>query len=152
MIIFVLRHADRKPEPADALSQEGIVRAELLARLLGESGIHTAWRSDALRAEATLQPLQAMLGNKLKVNVVPISGANGAEDHKQHIVAAVKQLPGHATAAIVSHSNTVGPIIEGLTGQTIGEIKAQQFDKLFVLSIPATGAAAVTLLRYGAPT
>jgi hypothetical protein len=60
----------------------------------------------------------------------------------------VKALPADATAAIVSHSNTVGPIIKGLTGRSIDEIKEQEFDKLFVLSIAATGAATVTLLRY----
>jgi len=35
MIVFVLRHADRKPEPADELTARGRERAELLAR--------TAW-------------------------------------------------------------------------------------------------------------
>jgi phosphohistidine phosphatase SixA len=152
MIIFVLRHADRKPDPDDALSDKGIDRAKLLARMLKESGIRTAWCSDALRAQATLQPLQKALGDKLALKVEPIVGANGAQVHQQHIIAAVKQLPTNATAAIVSHSNTVGPIIHGLTGQTIGTIEDQQFDKLFVLSIPAAGAASVTLLRYGEPT
>lgn len=150
MIVFVLRHADRTP--ADALSAPGIKRAKLLARMLGESGVQTAWCSDALRAQATLQPLKKALGDKLAVKVVPIAGATGAEDHEQHIIAAVKQLPADATAAIVSHSNTVRPIIKGLTGQSVGSIDEQQFDKLFVLSIPAAGAATVTLLRYGEPT
>jgi phosphohistidine phosphatase SixA len=151
MIAFVLRHADRKPEPQDALSEKGLQRAELLARMLGDSGIRTAWCSDAKRAQATLQPLQAALGDKLKVTTVPI-GDNGPEQHQKTIIAAVQQLPADATAAIVSHSNTVGPIIQGLTGRTIGDIGQLQFDKLFVLSISAPGAGSVTLLRYGAPT
>jgi DNA-binding protein HU-beta len=152
MIIFVLRHADRRPDPDDALSDKGIDRAKLLARMLGESGIQIAWCSDALRAQATLQPLKQALGGKLAVHVVPTRGDNGVAKHQQHIIAAVKQLPADAVAAVVSHSNTVGPIIKGLTGQAIGEIGEEQFDKLFVLSIPAAGAATVTLLHYGAET
>jgi phosphohistidine phosphatase SixA len=61
MLIFVLRHADRMPDPADALSDKGRARAKLLARMLAESGIRTAWCSDALRAQATLQPLKQAL-------------------------------------------------------------------------------------------
>jgi phosphohistidine phosphatase SixA len=152
MIIFVLRHADRLPDPADALSDKGFERATLLARMLAESGIRTAWCSDALRAQATLQPLKQALGDKLAVNVVPITGANGVAEHQQHIIAAVKALPAAAVAAVVSHSNTIGPIIKGLTNQANGKIEDHEFDKLFVLSIPATGAATITLLRYGPAT
>jgi phosphohistidine phosphatase SixA len=147
MIVFVLRHADRMPEPNDALkSPEGFERAELLARMLKESGIRAAYRSDTIRTRDTLQPLKQALGAKLVVEVVPLGGADGV--HEQHIIAAVKALPADATAVVIGHSDTVVTIIKGLTGQTVGKIEG--FDKLFVLSIPAAGAASVTLLRYGA--
>jgi broad specificity phosphatase PhoE len=152
MIIFALRHADRLPDPADALSDKGLDRAKLLARMLAESGIRTAYCSDAGRAKATLKPLRLALGDQLAVNIVPITGANGVADHEQHIIDAVKALPPNATAAIVSHSNTIRPIIKGLTNQVIGKIEDHEFDKLFVLSIPVSGAATITLLRYGAAT
>jgi phosphohistidine phosphatase SixA len=145
MIIFVLRHADRMPEPDDALkSPEGFKRAELLARMLAESGVRTAYRSDTIRTRDTLQPLKQALGAKLAVEVVPL-GADGV--HEQHIIAAAKALPADATAVVIGHSDTAVTIIKGLTGQTVENIEG--FDKLFVLSIPAAGAASVTLLRYG---
>jgi phosphohistidine phosphatase SixA len=152
MIVFALRHADREPEPNDALSDKGRQRALVLARLLGESGIRNAWCSNAERARQTLKPLQDAAGANLTVAVVPIDEQHSAEQHQQTIIAAVKQLPANATAAIISHSNTIGPIVKGLTGQSIGNITQDQFDKLFVLSIPPTGAASVTLLRYGEKT
>jgi hypothetical protein len=64
----------------------------------------------------------------------------------------VKGLPDDAVAAIVGHTNTVGEIVKGLTGRTVAPIADQQFDRLFVLSIPAAGAATVAPLRYGEAT
>jgi hypothetical protein len=47
MIIFVVRHAGRRPDPEDDLTLEGLVRAELLARMLAEGGVGIAYHSDA---------------------------------------------------------------------------------------------------------
>ena len=60
MIVFALRHADRTP--ADDLSPAGVERSELLARMLGESGVRTAYCSDAIRTQRTVEPLQKLLG------------------------------------------------------------------------------------------
>jgi phosphohistidine phosphatase SixA len=151
MIVFVLRHAEREEEPDDpALTEKGVERAKLLARMLGESGVQTAYRSKTIRARDTLQPLIDVLGADLAVEV-PIDDAHGTAEQK--IIAAItKALPAGTTAIVIGHTNTVGPIIEGLIGQTIGEIEDDQFDKLFVLSIRAPGAGTVAMLRYGAPT
>jgi hypothetical protein len=64
----------------------------------------------------------------------------------------VNALPGDAVAAVVGHSNTIGSIIKILTGQSIDPIADHEFDKLFVLSIPATGASTIALMRYGQAT
>ena len=151
MIVFALRHADRKPD-ADDLSPAGVARAELLARMLAESGIRTAYCSDAIRTQRTTDPLQQKLGAQLEVVVVGTGGAGGIADHVKEIVDKVKGLPDDAVAAIVGHTNTIGPIIKGLTGSTVAPIADQQFDRLFVLSIPAAGAATVAPLRYGEAT
>jgi phosphohistidine phosphatase SixA len=149
MIVFALRHADRTP--AGDLSAAGLERAELLARMLAESGIRTAYCSDAIRTQRTMDPLKALLGSDLEIVVVATDGAGGIDEHVQEIVAKVKALPGDAVAAVVGHSNTVGPVIEGLTGRQIAPIKENEFDKLFVLSIPGTAAATATVapMRYG---
>jgi len=88
----------------------------------------------------------------LKIVVVGTSGDGGIADHVKEIVQKVKGLPDDAVAAIVGHTNTVGPVIEGLTGRTVEPIADQQFDRLFVLSIPAAGAATVAPMRYGQAT
>jgi phosphohistidine phosphatase SixA len=150
MIVFALRHADRKPPPDDDLIPAGIDRARLLARILGESGIGTAYCSDARRTQLTVKPLQELPGANLVIVVVPVAG--GIDAHVQQIVDMVKALPGDAIAAVVGHSDTVPRIVKGLTGRTIDPIADHEFDKLFVLSVPAAGASTVAPLRYGQAT
>ena len=152
MIVFALRHADRKPDPEDDLSPAGIKRAELLARMLAESGIRTAYCSDAIRTRRTIGSLKKLLDAQLEVVVVPTCGAGGIAGHLKAIVHRIKGLPDDAVAAIVGHTNTIGPVIKGLTGRTVGPIADQQFDRLFALSIPAAGAATVAPMRYGQAT
>jgi len=150
MMIFALRHADRVSENVDALSDAGKVRAKLLGRMLAQSGIQNAYSSDAKRTQDTIAPLKALPGVQLTVHKVPIVN-DDVDGHVQTIVTALKALPADSTAAVIGHTDTIGLIIKALTNEVITPIAANEFDKLFVLSIPA-GSPSLTLLRYGAPT
>jgi phosphohistidine phosphatase SixA len=148
MIVFVIRHANRKPEPDDDLTPAGFERAKLLARTLGESGVRTVFCSSAQRARNTIQPLKDLLGDRLEIMSVCVRSTT----HIQQIVDGVKALPENVVAAVIGHSDTVGPIIEGLSGRSIDQIAGHEFDKLFVLSITSAGVSTVALTRYGEPT
>jgi phosphohistidine phosphatase SixA len=150
MIVFVLRHADRMPDPADDLTPAGRERARLLARMLSQCGVSVAFHSDALRTLRTLEPLQQQLGGALTSKKV--GSGQGVDQHVQSTVQAVKSLPTQAVAVVVGHSDTVVRIIEGLGGGSVGTIGANEFDKLFVLFIDAAGTATLLRLRYGAAT
>jgi broad specificity phosphatase PhoE len=150
MIVFALRHADRGND--DALTPAGLIRADLLARLLGESGVTVAFRSQTERAKQTLQPLQDRLGAALVVNEVKIKDAADADNHAQKVVNGLKALPPRTVAVVVSHDLTVPMIIKKLTGTDVAEIKPTEFDKLFVVTMSGDGASTVALGRYGAPT
>jgi hypothetical protein len=67
-------------------------------------------------------------------------------------IAAVKSQPADSVVAVVGHSNTIGPIIDGLGGGIVEEIGANEFDKLFVVFIAPVGTATLLRLRYGAIT
>jgi phosphohistidine phosphatase SixA len=153
MVVFAVRHADRT-DADDLKIPEGIERAELLARMLAESGVRFAFRSDAVRAVRTLAPLEKALGNDLNVTEVAIEppfGPAQARNHASRIVDAINTLPADAVAVVVSHSDTVPLIVEDLGGGIIGAIEGKEFDKLFVLF---SGPTDTTLLRlrYGAAT
>ena len=149
MIVFALRHADRTA--GDDLSPAGHKRALLLARMLAETGVSVVFRSDAVRVARTVEPLKQELGNALTVKEVGFEGPNGVASHIAKVVDFVKAQPAAAVVAVVSHSNTVGPILQGLGGPNppIGD---NEFDKLFVLFRSPNVPASLTMLRYGAPT
>ncbi len=150
MIVFALRHADRTS--ADDLSPAGRKRAQLLARMLAESGVGVVFRSDAVRAARTVEPLKQKLGNALIVKEVGFEGANGVASHVAKVVEFVKSQPAAAVVAVVSHSNTVGPILQGLGSGPVDPIAENEFDKLFVLFRGPNGPPSLTMLRYGAAT
>jgi phosphohistidine phosphatase SixA len=154
MIVFVLRHADRKPEPADELTARGRERAELLARMLGESGISAAFRTEFVRARQTLEPLERARGSTLSVKIVPSENVP-TSTHVQQVIEAVRSRPPNAVVAVVGHSDTVGEIVEGLLGgQPVEPIRigANEFDRLFILFIDPPRPARLLRLRYGEPT
>jgi len=151
MIVFLLRHAERLPDPADDLAPEGVERAKLLARMLADSGVHIAFCSDRIRTQHTIEPLRKLPGANIKRVDVAID-PNHIADYVQKIVAKVKALKENAIAIIVSHDAAIRPIVDGLTGRTVADVTGQQFDKLFVMSIPRTGAGNVSLMKYGKAT
>jgi broad specificity phosphatase PhoE len=156
MIVFLLRHADklREPPEVDDLTPAGVERAKLLARMLAESGIRFAFRSDAVRAARTLVPLKEKLGNDLRIQEIPIESPFGPAQvakHVNQVVAGINALPSDAVAAVVSHSNTVPRIIKDLGGGIMSDIDDDEFDKLFVLFTGPTNKPLLRL-RYGAAT
>jgi len=151
MVIFLLRHADKQPE-VDELSKAGVERANLLARMLGESGIRIAYCSDAARTRRTLDPLEKRLRGALVVEPVS-ANPDKISTHIDTIVRAVKALPADAVAAVVGHTNTIPQIIEGLGGGSDGtSIEENEYDRLFVLFRGPSGFVNLVKLRYGAPT
>ena len=64
----------------------------------------------------------------------------------------MKSRPIGDIIAVVGHSDTVGPIIEGLGGGPVGLIGPNEFDKLFVLFIDPTNNVTLLRLRYGTAT
>jgi hypothetical protein len=87
--------------------------------------------------------LKAILGNSLTITGVADPSAT---------VAAVKSCPAHTIIAVVGHSDTVGPIINGLGGGDIDSIGLNEFDKLFVLFKTSSNPTTTLKLRYGAAT
>jgi phosphohistidine phosphatase SixA len=153
MIVFVLRHADKRPEPnADDLTELGVKRAKLLGRMLAESGVSVAFCSTVRRAQRTLEPLKSILGDGLAITSVAIDGPNQPQKHIDTIVEGVKQLAPDKVVVVVTHSNTVSPIIQGLGGEAVGDIDERVFDQLFVLSRAPAAKPRLLRLRYGEPT
>ena len=149
MIVFVLRHADKRRElpEVDDLTEAGVKRAVLLGRMLAETAVSVAFCSTALRARRTLEPLKSILGDALDIRLIAIDGT-----HVDAIVDGVKELAANKVVVVVTHSDTVSPIIEGLGGEAVGQLDDRVFDQLFVLSREPAAKPTLLRLRYGEPT
>jgi broad specificity phosphatase PhoE len=138
--VVLVRHAEKAAEPKDdpSLSPAGDQRAQALAGLLAQAGVTRILATDTQRTQQTAAPLAARLG----VGVDVLAAKNTAAT-----VEMILKSPGKTTL-VVGHSNTLGPIIQGLGGGEVPLIADDDFGNLFVVTITAPGKATVLRLRY----
>jgi phosphohistidine phosphatase SixA len=148
--VFLVRHAERADAPREdpPLTEAGTSRAQLLARMLGKSGIKSIITSQYLRAKATAEPL----AKQLSITSVAIMLKNSAPrvvspESIQEIVEKIYQRPGE-NALVIGHSNSVPDVIKALGGDVVPIIDEKEFDDLFVVTVYAKGKARVTHLKY----
>jgi len=147
-VIFV-RNAERAALPVEdpGLSEAGKMRAAELARQLVDAdvvaGIDAIYSTSFRRTEETAQPLATALN-------LPITryDASNTEtivdeiirDHKGKII------------LVVGHSNTVPEMIGNMgASKNVPPIDENEFDNIYVVSIPWFGKTKTIRLRYGAP-
>jgi len=141
--LIVLRHADRPTSGQDALTPEGVARAQELLHVAEKVGVAAIYRTDTNRSRDTATPLANALG------LTPV--VYGAAD----VSGVVSQIfAGHRgqTVVVVAHSNTVPLIIQEAGGPTVPEIADGEFDNLFLVTVCRcrSGRATLVNLQYGA--
>jgi phosphohistidine phosphatase SixA len=148
-IIFV-RHAEvDAPDvaaPDSPLNQAGTARAEFLANYLERidivAGVDAIYVDSTVRTQETAAPLAGRLGLEPQVaDHDQIAGfmKNVLFEHKRDIV------------LIITQRDDIAPMVEELHGsKNIAEIGAEDYDELFIVSIPWFGKVKTLYLPYGA--
>lgn len=151
--VILVRHAEKESAPKDprdpGLSEAGQERAENLARLLGASGAQFVFTSDLERTRATVAPLAAKLG---------VTSAALPAAQSETLVARLDALAPGSVAVVCGHSNTVPRVAELLGVKLAGLVVDRgmpmladdSYDRVFVITRPASGPAACVELNYGA--
>ena len=151
-IIFV-RHAE-KEVPGEmtgsddpALSAAGRARAAELARQLVDAdvvaGVDAIYSTPYKRTQETVAPLADAL--QLPINIYDASDRQSVLDdilkeHKGKII------------VVVGHSNTLPELIANLgASKKVPEIDEDEYDNIYVVSIPWFGKTKTIRLRYGKP-
>jgi broad specificity phosphatase PhoE len=147
--IVVVRHAEKgNDDPTDpSLSEQGVLRALELAKLLGSAGVTHLFASEFQRTQQTLAPLGKAAG--VGVQIVP------ARDPKA-LLSALQNLPRQAVAVVAGHSNTVPALVAALapSAPLVKDAKAlalteADYDRLYVITQWESGKGATALeLRY----
>jgi 2,3-bisphosphoglycerate-dependent phosphoglycerate mutase len=145
--IVVIRHGEKQLNTiSDApLSPPGETRAARLAQMFGDAqafgGVRKIYVTNTRRTQQTAAALAQRLG--LTPVVVEAKTDSAALAHQ-----ALSENRG-GVALIVGHSNTVPDIVKTLTkADNVPEMGDEEFDTLYVVSVPTIGKASVVRLKY----
>ena len=140
--VIVVRHAEKDTTMLGSdprLSAAGVVRAHELAQVLAEVRVSAIYVTPWQRNRQTAQPLATRLGDTLIV-----------VDAIDETVSRLRTRHRGQAVLVVGHSNTVPQIIEQLTGEKIRPFVENDYDRLYVVTLPPSGPGRLLALRYGA--
>jgi len=147
-VVYLVRHAE-KAVSADnnpSLNEAGVRRAEALAQTLGDAGVTAIYTTQFKRTTDTAAPLSARTG----IAVTPLEvNHDNTQAYVEQLARDIVAKHGGKTVVVVSHSNTLPLIVERLSGKTVPAIKDDEYANLFVITMPAQGAATSIRARYG---
>lgn len=149
-IIFV-RHAEKQQAPADdpELTEAGRRRVAELTRQLADAdvvaGVDAIYSTPFKRTMQTAEPLAAALD-------LPVHPYDpDAEDPEAMLESIVRRHKGKIIL-IVGHSNTIPGLIAELgASKKVPPIADDEYDNIYIISIPWFGKTKTIRLRYGEP-
>ncbi|HRH43113.1 MAG TPA: phosphoglycerate mutase family protein [Pyrinomonadaceae bacterium] len=131
-VAVIVRHAEKDVEPANdpKLNVTGQVRALHLAQTLEDKNIGAIYTTSYRRTKETAEPLAT------KLNMPPniIDDAYGIAD------SVLRDHEGQ-TVLIVAHTDTIPEIIHQLGGEIIAPIAENEFDNMFIVTVPSDNSA-----------
>ena len=147
-VIFV-RHAEKALEPADdpGLSPAGQRRVAELTRQLKDAdvvaGIDVVYSTPYRRTEETARPIAEALD-------LPINSYD-AGDTEEVMERILKEHKGRIIL-VVGHSNTVPQLMYDMgASKKVPEIQENEYDNIYIVSVPWFGKTKTIRLRYGEP-
>ena len=147
-VIFV-RHAEKESIPADdpSLSHAGQRRVAELTRQLVDAdvvaGIDAVYSTPYRRTEETARPIADALG-------LPINSYDAA-DTEAIMEYILKEHKGKIIL-VVGHSNTLPALIGNMgASKKVPEIAENEYDNIYIVSVPWFGKTKTIRLRYGEP-
>jgi 2,3-bisphosphoglycerate-dependent phosphoglycerate mutase len=147
-VIFV-RHAEKAMAPADdpGLSPAGERRVAELTRQLRDAdvvaGIDAVYATPFRRTEETARPIADALG-------LPINSYDAA-DTEAIMELIVKKHKGKIIL-VVGHSNTLPLLMANMgASKKVPPIAENEYDNIYIVSIPWFGKTKTIRLRYGEP-
>lgn len=147
--VLLVRHAEKAAVQGDdpPLSPAGETRAQALRDALAAAGIQAVYTTQFQRTQQTGRPLAVQHG----LTPIVIAAAGGAQQHADAVAADIRARHAGKMVLVVGHSNTVPMIVRALGGIAPPALPDNEYDNLFVVTVPQTGPATTIRARYGAP-
>jgi broad specificity phosphatase PhoE len=145
--IVLIRHAEKQLGAiSDApLSPPGEVRAARLAQMFGDAA--ALGRVQKIYVTDTRRTQQTAAGVAQRLGITPVV-VEGKSDSKALARRVLNENRG-GRVLVVGHSNTVPEIVAALTGESgVPPIDDEQFDTMYIVTVPTIGRASVLQLKY----
>jgi broad specificity phosphatase PhoE len=149
--IVLVRHAEKSTDdPRDpSLSEAGQRRALSLVAVLMDARVKDIYVTQYKRTRQTAEPIaQAAMISMIER---PINAANSAT-YAQDLASEILTRSAGKSVLVVGHSNTIPDIVKALSGSAVPPIADADYDRIFIVTIPATGRPRVIQMRYGQPS
>jgi phosphohistidine phosphatase SixA len=148
-LVVVVRHAEKaSDDPRDPiLSEAGIARAQALAAALAELHLETVLVTQYKRTQLTAAPAAQAAGVQPEI----IEASSEVAESANALAQRIRGTHRGQVVLVVGHSNTVGAIVEALSGAhgfTPSPIADDEYDRLYLLQIPQHGPVRVLQSRY----
>jgi broad specificity phosphatase PhoE len=145
MTVIIVRHAEKTTVGDDpGLAPRGEARAELLSRMLAPISVGgrplAVYSTDYRRTRATA----GAVAKAWQVDVQLYDAGQASET-----ASAIRGRHRAATVLIVGHSNTVPELVAAFGGPAGVEIADDDYDNLFILTVPPFGSATTVRLSFG---
>ena len=140
LVVFLVRHGEKVDHSDDAqLSDAGIERAILLAKILRSAEIEYVHSSDFARTRDTAAPTATEYDLDIEIY-----------DH-QNLPALVEKIRDMGGRHLVVGHSTTTPAMVGLMGGQPGPTidDENEYDRLYIVTIGNDGNANSILIRYG---
>jgi broad specificity phosphatase PhoE len=145
--VIIVRHAERAAEPKGdpVLTAAGEARAEALLEAVRGAGVTHVLVTTLQRTALTAAPTAHALG------LVPAAVNVRSQRHVAEVVDSIRARAG-GVVLVVGHSNTVPAIVSALGGEA-PEICDEEYDNLYVVTLPSAGGQARVIRgRFGVAT
>ncbi len=147
--VLIVRHAEKASDAEDSpLTEAGRQRAQALVGIAADAGVSAIYTTQFKRNRDTAQPLAERLG--VAATEVPVNLQNPG-DYGKTLAKTIMEKHSGQTVVVIGHGNTIGSIVEGLTGRAapLGDI---QYSDLFIVTVPPSGPAKLIKAQYGTGT
>lgn len=139
-LVVIVRHAEKaKVEGGDPpLSAQGDARAERLAQYLAGLRLRAAYSTDYRRTHDTALPAARAAG--IAVGRYPAQGDG--------LAGLIRSRHAGEAVLVVGHNNTVPAIVAALSGHEVAPIDDDEYDRLYLVALPADGPTRLLEARY----
>jgi len=143
--VVVVRPGEFGPanQPDPALASAGEQRAQRLAQLFGVAAPPGRIEAIYVTAGRRMQQMAAPLAARLGIQPVVISSGDVDE-------AAARALNDHRGSAVmvVASAAAIPKLVNALSGIKIASLSQDEYDEIYIVSVPVLGSAGVVQLHY----